>query len=212
MYYIFIILAAYFIYTIYRRKTLLKQVELFNKLLYLEKSPEKYIAEVDKLLLKIQSKNEKNINYIQKTTGLLYAGKFDEALNILNEKVKKIPPNWQAVYYHNMMLSLYFKGDTEKADKILEDAKSVMDYYYKKDYNKVTVELIYAISDFYNDRISSCKEFFNLLIGITENDFRKSFGYYFSGKILEMEGHIEESKNYFEKAKYYGKGSFMESM
>jgi tetratricopeptide (TPR) repeat protein len=170
---ILILFAGYFIYMMSRRKKLENQVELFNKLLYVEKSPQKYIAEVDKLLLKFQTENERNINYIQKTTGLLYAGRFDEAVSILNEKVKKIPPNWQAVYYHNMLLSLYFRGDTEKANEILKEVKSTIDSYYKKDYNKVTIELIYAVSDYYNNRISECKEFFKLLPEITKNKYYK---------------------------------------
>jgi tetratricopeptide (TPR) repeat protein len=207
---IFILLAAYFLYAFSRRKKLEKQVELFNKLLYVEKSPQKYIAEIDKLLLKFQSANEKNINYIQKTTGLLYAGRFDEAISILNEKVKKIPPNWQVVYYHNLLLSMYFSGDTEKANEILNEAKSTIDSYYKKDYNKVTIELIYAVSDYYNNRISECREFFNLLPDVTKNEYRIAMGYYFSGKILEFDGKTEDSEELIEKAKSYGFGSFIE--
>lgn len=209
MYFVFIILAVYFIYSISRRKKLEKQVELFNKLLYEEKSPQKYIAEVDNLLLKFQSENEKNINLIQKTTGLLYAGQFDEAISILNENVKRIPPNWQVVYYHNMLLSLYFKGDIEKANEILIEVKSTIDHYYKKDYNKVTIELIYAVSDYYNNRIAECKEFFNLLPEVTKNDYRIALGYYFSGKILQIEGKVD-SEEYFEKARTNSNGNFIE--
>lgn len=209
MYFVFIVLAAYFIYSISRRKKLEKQVELFNKLLYEEQNPQKYIDEVDKLLLKFQSENEKNINFIQKTTGLLYAGKFEEAVGILNDNVKKIPPHWQVVYYHNMLLSLYFKGDRDKANEILKDAKSTIDLYYKKDYNKVTIELIYAISDFYNNRIPECKEFFSLLPEISKNDYRIAMGYYFSGKILEIEGN-DHSEDYFEKAMIHSNGNFID--
>lgn len=207
---ILILIAGYFIYMMSRRKKLEKQVELFNKLLYVDKSPQKYIAEVDKLLLKFQSENERHINYIQKTTGLLYAGRFDEAVSILNEKVKKIPPNWQVVYYHNMLLSLYFNGDTEKANEILNEVKSTIDSYYKKDFNKVTIELIYAVSDYYNNKISECGEFFKLLTEITTNEFRIAMGYFFSGKILEIEGNTEESAEYLEKAKNYAQGNFIE--
>ena len=209
MYFVFIVLAAYFIYSISRRKKLEKQVELFNKLLYEEQNPQKYIDEVDKLLLKFQSENEKNINFIQKTTGLLYAGKFEEAVGILNDNVKKIPPHWQVVYYHNMLLSLYFNGDTDKANEILRDVKSTIDIYYKKDYNKVTIELIYAISDFYNNRILECKEFFSLLPEISKNDYRIAMGYYFSGKILEIEGN-DDSEDYFEKAMIHSNGNFID--
>lgn len=201
-----------FAYSSMRRKNLEKQVELFNKLLYKEKSPEKYIDEIDKLLLKIQSEKETNINYIQKTTGLLYAGKFNEAIDILNNKVKKIPPNWQVIYYHNLLLSMYFNKDIEQATQLMSQVRETLDLYSKKDYNKVTIQLIYAVSDFYNNNFSECKEFFKDLIEITKNDYRVAFGCYFTGKILEVENKYEEAEEYFEKAKVYGQGSFMEHL
>ena len=188
MIYVLIVIAIFFLYTMTRRKKLEKQVELFNRLLYIEKCPEKYIAEVDKLLLKIQSEKERKINLIQKTTGLLYAGEIDEAIKTHTEDVTKIPPNWQVVYYHNLLLGMYLNGDTERANGILKEVKDLIDMYSKKDYNKVTIELIYAVSDFYNGNISNCKEFFIYLIDVGRNDFRIAFGHYFTGKIQESEG------------------------
>ena len=214
MYYYVIIglFAVYVIYLIRRRNNLKIQVELFNKLLYDDKNPEQYIHEVDKLLAKYQSKTEKDINYIQKSTGLLYAGKFDEAVNILNEKVNKIPSFWQVVYYHNLLLSLYFGGQTEKANSVLSEVKDTIDSYYKKDYNKVTIELINAVSDYYNKRIAECRDFFNMLPDITSNEYRKAMGCYFTGKILEIEGKREESNEFLEKAKAYAQGNFIEQL
>ncbi len=201
-----------FIYSSMRRKNLEKQVELFNKLLYKDKSPEKYIEEIDKLLLKIQSDKETTINYIQKTTGLLYAGKFAEAIDILNNKVKKIPPNWQVIYYHNLLLSMYFGGETEKANEVMAQARETLNLYSKKDYNKVTTNLTYAISDFYNNKYEECKEFFKDLIEISKNDYRVAFGYYFLSKILDYENKNDEAEEYLEKAKVYGQGSFIENL
>lgn len=210
MYPILIILVIVLIYLFSRRNKLEKQVELFNRLLYIEKSPEKYIAEIDKLLLKFQSEKEKNINLIQKTTGLLYAGEFDDAVSILSNDVTKIPPSWQVIYYHNLLLSLYLSGNKEKANEILKEVKDTIDSYYKKDYNKVTIELIYAVSDFYNGRISECREFFNNLIEVARNDYRIALGYYFTAKIQESEGKLEDAEDNFEAAIDYGHGSFIE--
>ncbi|WP_313163128.1 hypothetical protein [Sedimentibacter sp.] len=211
MYIIAGILIVLFIYSTNRRKKLEKQVELFNKLLYKEKSPEKYIDEVDKLLLKVQSDRETTINYIQKTTGLLYAGRFDEAIDILNNNVKKIPSNWQVVYYHNLLLSMYFNGEIEKARQVMEQARETLDLYSKKDYNKVTIQLTYAVADFYNGNFEECKDFFKDLIDISKNEYRVAFGYYFTGKILELENEHDKAEEYLKKAKTYGQGSFMES-
>lgn len=211
MYIIAGILIVLFIYSTNRRKKLEKQVELFNKLLYKEKSPEKYIDEVDKLLLKVQPDRETTINYIQKTTGLLYAGRFDEAIDILNNNVKKIPSNWQVVYYHNLLLSMYFNGEIEKARQVMEQARETLDLYSKKDYNKVTIQLTYAVADFYNGNFEECKDFFKDLIDISKNEYRVAFGYYFTGKILELENEHDKAEEYLKKAKTYGQGSFMES-
>ncbi len=212
MRFLLIILIILFLYFITRKNRLEKQVDLFNKLLYIDKSPKKYIAEVDKLLLKIQSERERNINLIQKTTGLFFAGEFDEAVKILTEDVTKIPPNWQVVYYHNLLLSLYFNGDRERANEMLREVRDVIDVYYKKDYNKVTIELIYAISDFYNGNISNCKEFFANLIDVARNDYRVAFGCYFSGKIQEAEGKTDEAQESLEEARICGRGSFIEKL
>ncbi len=211
MYLVLGILIIMFAFSSMRRKNLEKQVELFNKLLYKEKSPEKYIDEVDKLLLKVQSEKETTINYIQKTTGLLYAGRFNEAIDILNNKVKKIPPNWQVIYYHNLLLSMYFNGDIEKANEMMAQSKETLNLYSKKDYNKITIKLTYAVSDFYNSNFLESKEFFKDLIDVSRNDYRVALGCYFTGKILETENKNDEAIEYFEKAKVYGEGSFIES-
>lgn len=210
MYLIIGILIILFVYSSTRRKNLENQVELFKKLLYREKNPEKYIEEIDKILLRFQSKGERTINYIQKTTGLLYAGRFEEAIEILSENVEKIPPNWQVIYYHNLILCLYFAGHIEKANETAAKAKEILDIYGKKDYNKLTVKLIYAISNFYNENYEECKEFFLDLINITNNEFRTAFGYYFTGEILKAEHREQEAEGYFNKAAEYGKGSFVE--
>lgn len=212
MYLILVVLAIVFAYTIRRKSILEKQVNLFKRLLYIEKNPEKYIAEVDNLLMRMQSEKEKNINLIQKTTGLFYSGEFSEAIDILTEQVTKIPPNWQVIYYHNLLLSMYFNGSIEKANEVLDDVRATIDKYYSRDYNKVTIELIYAVSDFYNGNISKCREFFNNLIEAAGNDYRISIGYYFKSKILEMQNKLEDAEDSMEEARNYGHGSFIEKL
>jgi tetratricopeptide (TPR) repeat protein len=189
---------------------LLKQVDLFNRLLYIEKSPEKYIEEIDKLLKKMTTEKEKRINLIQKTTGLLYAGRFNESIQILTEEVKKIPPNWQHGYYHNLILSYFFNDEIEKGNEILETALEVFKEYEKRDSNKKGIEFIYAIADFYNGNGESRIEFFKELTEIGRNDYRIAFGYYFLGKIYELENNNEDRNFNLEKARLYGKGSFIE--
>jgi len=210
--YFFIVILVLILYFVNKRRTLVKQVDLFNKLLYVEKSPEKYIKEIDRLLLKFQSEKEKNINLIQKTIGLFYAGKFEEAIDILKNDINKIPPNWQVIYYHNFILSLFFNGEIEKGKELFVEAKDTIDIFYNKNYNKASIELIYAVVDFYNGNGLKTLEFFTNLTKTGINDYKIAIGYYFMSKIYGMENKIDESEDYLDKARIYGQGSFIEHL
>jgi len=209
---IIIVVVAFVLYGFLKRKDLIKQVNVFNQLLYVEKNPEKYIEEVDKILKKNLTDKERNINLIQKTTGLLFTGRFNESILTLKDDVKKIPPNWQHVYYHNLIISYFLNNEVDKGNEVLKEAKDVLDEYTKRESNKMAIEFIYAIADFYNGKGESRIEFFEDLTEIGRNEYRIAFGYYFLGKIYEQENKDEKSSTYLEKARDYGKGSFMEGI
>ena len=212
MYFLPIVILAFVLYFMNKRRILFKQADLLNKLLYIEKSPEKYIEVTDKLLLKIQSEREKNINLIQKTTGLFYAGRFEEAINILKNEISKIPPDWQVIYYHNLILSLFFSEKIEEEMKLFAEAKETIDTYYSKNFNKSAIELLYAVVDFSSGNISKSQETFIDLTKNGKNDYRIAMGYYFLGKIYDMEDRVDESEDNLEKAKMFGQGSFIEHL
>lgn len=207
-----LIIIALILYFAYKRHILYKQAGYFNKLLYIDKNPEKYVDEIDKLLFKMQSERERNINLIQKTTGLFYSGMFDEAIRILEEKVEKIPSNWQAVYYHNLILSLFFSDKTERANVVIEQAKDAIDIYLKKNINKISVEFIYAAADFFNDKGKDREEYFSNLTKNATNDYRIALSHYFLSKIYEEEQRIDDSEEYMDKARIFGQGSFIEHL
>lgn len=207
-----LIIIVIILYFAYKRNVLYKQAEFFNKLLYIDKNPERYVDETDELLLKIQSERERNINLIQKSTGLFYSGMFDEAINILEQKVEKIPSNWQALYYHNLILSLFFSGRTDRANDVLNEAKEAIDIYLKKNVNKTSVEFIYAVYDFFNGRGKDRDEYFVNITKSKANDYRIALSHYFLSKIYEEEQRIDESEEYMDKARIFGQGSFIEHL
>lgn len=207
-----LILIAFILFAAYKRHILYKQAELFNKLLYIDKNPEKYVEEIDELLLKMQSERERNINLIQKTTGLFYSGMFEEGINILEQKVEKIPSNWQTMYYHNLVLSLFFSGKKERANEVLKEAKDAIDIYLKKNFNKTSVEFIYAAADFFNGNGKIREEYFSNLTKSSANDYRIALSHYILSKIYEEEDRIDESEEYMDKARIFGQGSFIEHL
>jgi len=183
------------------------QINRLNKYLYIEKKPEKYVDEFDSILSKKQSPKNIIINNIQKTTGLFYAGKFQEVIELTNE-INKMPKNWEPIYYQNVILSLFFMGETEKAEETFEKANLIFEEFIKNSYYKEFIDIVSNIVDFYKGKGS--KEYFTELAKSGANDYRKSFGYYFLGKINKTENNMSAAKANFNNAMEYGKGSFIE--
>jgi len=183
------------------------QINLLNKYLYIQKRPDKYIEQMDTILSRKLSPKNIIINNIQKTTGLFYAGKFQEVIDLTNE-IKKMPKNWEPIYYQNVILSLLFIGETEKAVDTFEKANTIFEEYEKNDYYKEFIDIVKNVVNFYKGNAS--KDYFAELSKSGANDYRKSFGYYFLGEINKKENNISAAKANFNNAMEYGKGSFIE--
>lgn len=207
MQYVTLILILIIIFMIYKMRKQVKQVNYLNDILYIKKQPESYIEEMDKILSVKQTEQNSVINTIQKTTGMVYAGRFDEVIEIL-EKFQKVPRNWLPIYYQNLILSLYFKKDKHKANETFKQAKPILEEFRKNKYYEEFIDIVYSVSDFYNNRGS--KKYFSELAQTGANDYRKSFGYYFLGMINKKENNSEEAEKNLNNAMEYGKGSFIE--
>ncbi|MGD9568939.1 MAG: hypothetical protein AB7V48_11565 [Sedimentibacter sp.] len=207
MQYVFIILVIILIFIVYKIKNQIKEVNYLNDILYIKKEPEKYIEAMDKILAAKQTEKNAGINIIQKTTGMIYAGRFDEVIEIL-EKFKNVPKNWLPIYYQNLILALYFKKDKHKANETFKNAKPIFEQFRKNQYYKEFIDIVYSVSDFYNNRGS--KKYFSELAEAGANDYRKSFGYYFLGMINKNEKNFEASEENLKKAMELGKNSFIE--
>lgn len=190
-----------------KMKKQVNEVNHLNKILYEKKQPEKYIDEMDKILSKKQTPKNIIINTIQKTTGMVYSGRFEEVIEIL-EQFENVPKNWMPIYYQNLILALYFQNNKNKANEELKKAKPLFNEFIKNEYYKEFIDIVYSVSDFYNGKGS--KKYFSMLAETGANDYRKSFGYYFLGMINTKEKRAEEAEKNFQNALEYGKGSFIE--
>lgn len=207
MKYVFIILVLIIVFIFYKIKKQIKEVNYLNDILYMKKEPEKYIDAMDKILATNQSEKNRTINTIQKTTGLLYAGRFDDVVEIL-EKFQNVPNNWLPIYYQNLVLAQYFNKEKQKANETFKKAKGAFEQYKNNNYYKEFIDIVYLVSDFYNGKGS--KKYFAELAETGANDYRKSYGYYFLGMINKSENKSEEASKNLKYAMEYGKGSFIE--
>lgn len=209
MVYTIIIIILLIISISFKVKKQIKEVNYLNDILYIQKRPDKYIEEMNKILSSKQTNKNKVINTIQKTTGLLYAGEFNEVIETLNN-IQNVPKNWTPIYYQNMVLALYFKKDRNKANETMKIAKPIFTEFSKNQYYKEFIDIIYSVSDFYNGKGS--KKYYSELAENGSNDYRKSLGYYFLGMINKKEKKTEEAEKNFKYAKELGKGSFIEKL
>lgn len=207
--YIIAIMVLVLIFVFYKMKKQINEVNHLNNLLYEKKEPEKYIQAMNNILSKKQTSKNMIINTIQKTTGMIYAGRFDEVIEILDQ-IQNAPKNWLPIYYQNLALALYFKKDKNKANEVFKEAKPIFEEFKKNEYYKEFIEIVYSVSDFYNGNGS--KKYFAELAETGANDYRKSFGYYFLGMINKKEKNSEEAEKNFQNAMTYGKGSFIEKL
>lgn len=207
MEFVIIVLILLIVFVFIKVQKQIKEVNFLNNILYEQKEPEKYIEEMDKILSKKQTEKSKTINTIQKTTGMLYAGRFDEVVEIL-EKFHDIPKNWLPIYYQNLVLSLYFKKDKNKANEVFKAAKPSFEEFKNNQYYKEFIDIVYSVSDFYNGKGS--RKYYSVLSQTGANDYRKSFGYYFLGMIDKKDKNMEEAENNLKNAMKLGRGSFIE--
>jgi tetratricopeptide (TPR) repeat protein len=188
------------------------RIDKLHMVLYAEKNVDKYLDEVEKELSKSKSGKSRDINLLQKTTGLFFKGRFDEAIKIMNEDIKNIPPSWQHIYYHNLALCYYFSGNIEKGNETIDIARGAFSKKSTSEHKTATIEFLYSVYDYYSGKGAARKTQFKDAFQSAPNEYRKALGYYFSGKIYQEEQNFQQSKVCFEKSKQYGKGSFLEKL
>lgn len=209
MQYVTVVLVLVLIFMFYKMKKQISQVNHLNDILYIKKMPHMYVTEMDKILAGKQTEKNKVINTIQKTTGMLYAGRFEELIDIL-EHLDDVPKNWMPIYYQNLVLALYFSKDKNKANEELKKAKTVFEEFRNNQYYRELIDIVYVVSDFYNGK--NTKKNYAQLAETGANDYRKSFGYYFLGMINKKENNSEEANENLKKAMECGRGSFVERL
>lgn len=209
MQYITVILILVIAFLIYKMKKQISQVNHLNDILYIQKQPEKYIEEMDRVLSVKQTEKNKVINTLQKTTGMLYAGLFKEMIETL-ENLEDIPKNWMPIYSQNLVLALYLNNDKNKANQELKKAEAVFQDFRKSQYYRELIDIVYSVSDYYNGK--SPKKSLSKLAETGANDYRKAFGYYFLGLVNKKENKFQEADENFAKAMDCGKGSFIEKL
>ena len=82
-----------------------KRYKYIYMILHKKNEPKLYIKEIDKYLRKNKSYYSKQILLLQKSVGLIYLGKWEKALNLIESlDFMKGYGNWKIIYYFNYLL------------------------------------------------------------------------------------------------------------
>lgn len=157
--------------------------------------PEAFIEATEKQI-KITGKNKRS-NSMLKTdliVGLMSMGKYEEALDILDEIDIKYLQKWNGsllIYYSNEMSLYYNIGEVDKAKEIYEN--KIKSYPIKILNESLTMNIILANKSFYEKEYSSCKELYNRVLQNNKSKRLKIEVYYILANIAEQEGDIEQA-------------------
>lgn len=165
------------------------------KLLEDDLDPEAFIQATEKQI-KIVAKNKrsKTILNADLALGLMDMGKYEEALNTLNQIDKRYLSKWNGsllIYYSNLM-SLYTNiGEIEKAIEIYED--KIKNYPIRILTESMTMDIVLANKSFYGKEYNTSKEFFHKVLNNNKSRRLKVQIYYILANIAEQDGNLEEA-------------------
>jgi len=213
------LLVAWVVFTYLRYKKLSKDVNALSKLLYADKNPQAYIDKCQELVNKTNpKKRDYDINLLQRSTGEMFAGEFQEAINTLENDMKKIPMNGQHLYYQNLLFSYFFDGQIERGHAQFLEGKESLEHYKKTPANADGIEFIFAIDEVYSakntdefkDVFDSRTEFFEEQSENGRNPYRQALASYILVMMYEKLGETEKLKKHLDICVSEGKNSFME--
>lgn len=184
-----------------------------NNLLIKNGDPDLFLYELEKEISKAKTLEYKRMLLVNKTSGLVFKGRWREAVNLLNEVNDRFTYEiYTVVYYINYISALFYMGRTDEAITMYSDNKELFERYDKYKSNRSiheSVKELKGMVSFYNNNLKESREMFQEIINSTKNNNRLASCYYFLGMICQKESNIEECKDYFKKAKLLAKNSFI---
>lgn len=107
-----------------------KKISAPTHLLYEDKRPDLYVAEMEKILPKISAKQQKDLIRINISAGYLYNGEFEKTLETLEQvAVPGQPEVNQILYYAYRVMAYFLGGQKNSALEELEQQRKLLKKY-----------------------------------------------------------------------------------
>lgn len=176
-------------------------------------NPEMFLYELGKDINKAKSDEYKRALLVNKVSGLIFMGKWQEAIELLDTIGSNFNNEVFTVqYYLNYLSAHIFLERVDIAKEIYSDKKELFERYKTiKRYREInqSIKKVEGIFSFYNDDLIKSKSIFEELLDKQKYSIYRAIYHYFLGKIFEKEGNLAESKIHFNKAKLLGERTFL---
>ena len=125
-----VIVIIWLIVKMVRMVRLSKVVAGPTSLLYEEKDPKAYAEEMEKILENVNQREQKDLIRINISTGLLYNGDYEEAINLIDQiAINGQPVVNQVLCFANKALASYLDGKYEQGNAIVKEQQELFKKY-----------------------------------------------------------------------------------
>ena len=125
-----VIVIIWLIVKMVRMVRLSKVVAGPTSILYEEKNPKAYAEEMEKILENVNQREQKDLIRINISTGLLYNGDYEEAINLIDQiAINGQPVVNQVLCFANKALASYLDGKYEQGNAIVKEQQELFKKY-----------------------------------------------------------------------------------
>lgn len=179
-------------------------------LLY-EGHPEDFLREID-ADIKTHGPNSRlgRALIINKSAGLCYLGRFEEAADLLNGMdVRWLPATFQSLHRNNLLMTLLHLRRYDEARALVESSRKLLSPNTRVPKVNTAMRGTMAIYDLFCDDRARGKQVLGELLKLPDHDHMRAFRLYYLGLALLEEGRYDEASGHFRLAATLAPYSFL---
>lgn len=183
-----------------------------GNILMKQANPDLFLIEIEKDINKQKNLKYKKMLLVNKTSGLICKGQWDEAIRILKETGDDIKnKHFKVLYYNNLVVSLFNIGRTDEAIRLLQDKSDILDMnaQYKNKEFQSSIKKLYALKEYCTGNYEESKKMFEELQEIQHYNIHRAVNYYYLGQISSIENNINTATEFFQKSRELGKNTYL---
>ena len=174
-----------------------------------------FLSEIETDIQKAKSEEYKRMLKVNKATGLIYSGSWDDAIELLDNIGDRFKYRvFSKLYYINYISALLYKSKVEEAVKLYEEKKVFLQdtesRLQRRDKRVIeSIKRIEAIINFHRGNLPESQAAFEELLSSQKYDIHLAVTRYFLGLICLNEGDLQRGREHMELAKALGKKTFI---